>query len=95
MGPAAAAVKVVVVGPTKGGKTSIANFLAGQTEAVGHPTLKYEPTVGVRYAPVLLQSCSHAAAFGNSTRFLWCTVRLIRCVHVSLCAWAPQTLSEC
>lgn len=42
------AVKIVVCGPVKGGKTSIANFLAGQTEHIGNADKIYEATVGVR-----------------------------------------------
>lgn len=42
------ALKVVVCGPVKGGKTSIANFLAGQTEHIGNANKIYEATVGVR-----------------------------------------------
>ncbi|KAG5193104.1 FAP9, ras superfamily GTPase-like flagellar protein [Tribonema minus] len=47
MAPSSAA-KIVVCGPSRGGKTSLANFLAGLSESVGHPSLKYEPTAGVR-----------------------------------------------
>ncbi|CAM9908534.1 unnamed protein product [Ectocarpus sp. 13 AM-2016] len=42
------ALKIVVCGPVKGGKTSIANFIAGQTEQIGTGNKIYEPTVGVR-----------------------------------------------
>lgn len=42
------ALKIVVCGPVKGGKTSIANFLAGQTEHIGNANKIYEATVGVR-----------------------------------------------
>lgn len=42
------ALKIVVCGPVKGGKTSIANFLAGQTEHIGNANKIYEETVGVR-----------------------------------------------
>lgn len=42
------ALKIVVCGPVKGGKTSIANFIAGQTEQIGNSNKIYEATVGVR-----------------------------------------------
>lgn len=42
------ALKIVVCGPVKGGKSSIANFLAGQTEHIGNANKIYEATVGVR-----------------------------------------------
>lgn len=42
------ALKIVVCGPVKGGKTSISNFIAGQTEQIGNPNKIYEATVGVR-----------------------------------------------
>lgn len=42
------ALKVVICGPVKGGKTSIANFIAGQTEQIGNANKIYEATVGVR-----------------------------------------------
>eukprot|EP00903_Cladosiphon_okamuranus_P009289 g8863.t1 len=42
------ALKIVICGPVKGGKTSIANFLAGQTEHIGNANKIYEATVGVR-----------------------------------------------
>ncbi|CAN0448048.1 unnamed protein product, partial [Hapterophycus canaliculatus] len=41
-------IKIVVCGPVRGGKTSIANFLAGQTEQIGNANKIYEATVGVR-----------------------------------------------
>lgn len=41
--------KIVVCGPVKGGKTSIANFISGQTEQIGNPNISYEATVGARY----------------------------------------------
>lgn len=41
--------KVVVCGPAKGGKTSIANFVAGHTEQLGNTNKIYEATVGARY----------------------------------------------
>lgn len=43
------ALKIVVCGPAKGGKTSIANFIAGHTEQLGNQSKIYDPTVGVRY----------------------------------------------
>lgn len=42
------ALKIVVCGPVKGGKTSIANYIAGQTEHIGNANKIYEATVGVR-----------------------------------------------
>lgn len=42
------ALKIVVCGPVKGGKTSIANFIAGQAEQLGNPNKIHEATVGVR-----------------------------------------------
>lgn len=42
--------KIVVCGPVKGGKTSIANFIAGQSEQLGDPNkILYDATVGARY----------------------------------------------
>lgn len=41
-------VKIVVCGPTKGGKTSLANFIAGLAQQIGRHDQGYEPTVGVR-----------------------------------------------
>eukprot|EP00904_Undaria_pinnatifida_P001123 jgi/Undpi1/11010/HiC_scaffold_30.g13310.m1 len=35
-------------GRAKGGKTSIANFISGQTEQIGNPNISYEATVGAR-----------------------------------------------
>ncbi|CAN0367173.1 unnamed protein product, partial [Discosporangium mesarthrocarpum] len=40
--------KIVVCGPTRGGKTSIANFIAGHTEQLGNADQKYDPTIGAR-----------------------------------------------
>lgn len=40
--------KIVICGPLKGGKSSLANYLGGATEVIGHPNFKYTPTVGVR-----------------------------------------------
>jgi GTPase SAR1 family protein len=42
------AVKIVVCGPSRSGKTSLANYIAGLNENIGHPNQKYEPTIGVR-----------------------------------------------
>lgn len=49
------ALKIVVCGPVKGGKTSIANFLAGQTERIGNANKIYEATVGVRQDSAMQQ----------------------------------------
>jgi ATPase subunit of ABC transporter with duplicated ATPase domains len=46
----AQAVKIVVCGPSRSGKTSLANYIAGLNESIGHPNGKYEPTIGVRCA---------------------------------------------
>ncbi|CAM9128348.1 unnamed protein product [Ascophyllum nodosum] len=40
--------KIVVCGPVKGGKTSIANFISGQTDQLGNPGMTYEATAGAR-----------------------------------------------
>lgn len=50
---ARASVKIVICGPTKGGKTSIANFIAGHTEQLGNVNRIYEPTVGTRYRKIV------------------------------------------
>jgi|EP01049_Picozoa_sp_SAG25_P008705 Rab-like protein 5 len=39
------AIKILLVGPCKAGKTAIANFLAGRADT---PNLEYTPTAGVR-----------------------------------------------
>lgn len=39
--------KVVMVGPTKGGKSSIADFVAEMSPSLGREA--YDPTLGVRY----------------------------------------------
>jgi len=39
--------KVVVTGPLKSGKSTIANFLADETDGL-KPASNYTPTVGVR-----------------------------------------------
>jgi hypothetical protein len=41
-----ASVKLVVVGPTKSGKSSIADFVAELSPSLGREA--YDPTVGVR-----------------------------------------------
>jgi len=40
--------KVIVAGPSNSGKTSIANFLCGNTNQLGTRSKDYEPTEGVR-----------------------------------------------
>ncbi|CAM9329930.1 unnamed protein product [Scytosiphon promiscuus] len=42
-----APLKIAVCGPVRGGKTSIANFLAGQTEHIGNVNKIYEATCGI------------------------------------------------
>jgi GTPase SAR1 family protein len=46
----AQAVKIVVCGPSRSGKTSLANYIAGLSESIGNANGKHEPTIGVRYA---------------------------------------------
>jgi len=40
--------KIVVCGPTNSGKTSIANFLCGNSPTLGTRSKQYTPTEGVR-----------------------------------------------
>ena len=45
--------KVIVCGPKSSGKTSISNYLSGQTDKLG--VERYNPTVGVRILEFELQ----------------------------------------
>ena len=45
-------IKVVLVGPSKSGKSRIANYFGGLTEAIDLASGKYEPTHAVRIIEV-------------------------------------------
>lgn len=67
-------IKIVVCGPVKSGKTSIANFVAGHSEQIGNPNETYEATVGVRCKKNVPASASPAAAvciFRSSSLLAW------------------------
>jgi hypothetical protein len=48
--------KVIMIGPTKGGKSSIADFVAEMSPSLGREA--YDPTIGVRYVLRSLQVSS-------------------------------------
>lgn len=76
------ALKVVVCGPVKGGKTSIANFLAGQTEHIGNANKIYEATVGVR----------QGLGFGFVPAYLEVNRRVARAMYT---CFIPKQSCEC
>jgi hypothetical protein len=55
--------KVIMIGPTKGGKSSIADFVAEMSPSLGREA--YDPTIGVRY--VFAQPSSFFQAIAWST----------------------------
>merc|ERR1712166_544956 len=61
-------VKILVIGPTKGGKSTIANIIGELAEG---PTETYRPTIGCRIVELERDPPPAVAQFGKFTLELW------------------------
>jgi hypothetical protein len=84
LGTDSKSVKIVIAGPLKSGKSTIANFLADEGDNLRGST--YTPTVGVRYKHLSLRSISYMEC--------WCHSHRRPCSGSTLCCH-PRLIVQC